>query len=380
MYVLGLMSGTSADGIDAVLATFTGKPHQPKWDLKNTASIAYPSELRKLIIEAGQGVLLSSQEWLDLGEAITELHARAVLVCDPDRRAEIVGCHGQTVFHRPPSFPKRGASWQLIQAPLLATIINLPVVFDFRSQDLALDGQGAPLVPLADEALVGRISGWRALLNLGGIANLTLLPPKCGPDKSSSVLGWDCGPANTFIDLAVSQISQGKLDFDRNGEMASKGSPNLEAIKSWLKEPFFHKRFPKSTGREQFGLKDFERRLAELNFPSSNDLVSTMTTFTAEVIANELKNLSNNLNITPVELLVSGGGSKNLVLMDQIRIRSKGITVLELKKIGIHPEFREALAFALLAWWHSKGVHGNSPSITGARKSSVLGVKVYPAG
>ncbi len=241
MYVLGLMSGTSADGVDAALVSFTGKLSQPRWRLVNTFSIKYPSEIQKLIISVGQGSSLTSSEWLDLSETITEFHSFAAKNCDPDGMASVVGCHGQTVFHRPPNDLYKGATLQLIQAPLLAILLNKNIIFDFRSKDLALGGQGAPLSPFLDLSLIGRGTSWTGILNLGGIANLSLIPPKYGPNRNDDLLGWDCGPANSLIDLAIQKISRGKFTFDKNGSIASKGTSDLKVIEKWLSEDFFQK-------------------------------------------------------------------------------------------------------------------------------------------
>jgi anhydro-N-acetylmuramic acid kinase len=224
MKVLGLMSGTSADGIDAVLAEFSGRPERPRWRILDHQAHPYPALLRERLVGLGQGQPRCAAELLDLAEALTEAQAAAARACDPHGSASLVGCHGQTVWHRPPAQGRRGASWQLLQGPLLAALLERPVVFDFRSADLALGGQGAPLVPPTDDALLGRTGGWRAVLNLGGIANLTLLPPRSGPDRHQPVRGWDCGPANTLLDLAVTRFSQGQLSM--------RGAPGRPAARS----------------------------------------------------------------------------------------------------------------------------------------------------
>ena len=378
MLVLGLMSGTSADGVDAVLAQFSGTPAQPNWKLLNLVSTPYPQDLRDTVIKAGQGLRLNSLEWLELSEAITEAQAQAARACDPNAQAEIVGCHGQTVWHRPPSKDHRGASWQMLQAPLLAQLLQCPVVHDFRSIDLALGGQGAPLVPMADAALLGRVDGWRGVLNLGGISNLTLIPPRNGPDCGASVLGWDCGPANSLVDLAMHQFSKGKLAFDRDGAMAASGRAHAATIERWLKEPFFQLPPPKSTGREQFGQADLENRLQELpGLPTAN-FVATLTAFSAAVVAQDLEKLHAKNGLRPLELVVAGGGSRNPVLMSELRQRCRGMRVHISDELGLRAEAREALAFALLAWWHSLRHPGNAPAITGASKSAVLGVRADP--
>ena len=254
------MSGTSADGIDAVLVEFKGDPAQPKWKIINTTSYEYPSSTREKIIKIGQGLNIDSKDWLELAEEITELNAFAARICDPDSTAEVVGCHGQTVFHRSVKNSSRGGSLQILLGPLLANILNQIVIYDFRSKDIASGGHGAPLVALVDESLVGRLYGWRGVLNLGGIANITIIPPKTGIDKTFECFGWDCGPANSLIDLAIQESTNSSLKFDQNGSLASSGIPKFNIIEKWLQEPFFHLEPPKSTGREQFGLKDLRKR------------------------------------------------------------------------------------------------------------------------
>ncbi|KGG13295.1 MULTISPECIES: anhydro-N-acetylmuramic acid kinase [Prochlorococcus] len=378
MYVLGLMSGTSADGVDASLVEFKGNPYRPKWRLVNSTYTPYSLNLREEIINCGQGLKLNSQRWLELAESITEFHALAARTCDPKGKAVIVGGHGQTVFHRPPCSSKRGASLQLLQAPLLATLLHKPVIYDFRAKDLALGGEGAPLVPLADKALLGRGLGWRGVLNIGGIANISLIPPRFGPDRDFPVLGWDCGPGNTLIDLAVQTVCRGKLTFDCNGLIASKGSPDLYLIEKWLEEPFFKKIPPKSTGRETFGLEDLDRRLTEMSQMTSNDLIATLTVFSACVIAQDLRSLYNTKSILPIELFVAGGGAKNPFLMREIASRCHGIKVQTIDLIGIPVVAREAIAFALLAWWNVLNTPGSSSLTTGVSRPVVLGTKATP--
>ncbi len=378
MFVLGLMSGTSADGVEAVLVEFQGKPTRPRWRLVESVSLPYTSDLRKAVLDVGQGKKISSREWLELAEAITEVHSQAACACDRKGIAELVGCHGQTVWHRPPIKEKLGASLQLLQAPLLAQLLNRAVVHDFRSADLALGGQGAPLVPSVDAAIFRKLSGWGAVLNLGGISNLTLIPPLSGPDRFASVLGWDCGPANTLVDFAVQKITHGALAFDRDGLIASNGSPNEECITGWLKEPFFQKKPPKSTGREKFGFEDMQKRFLASAHLSPEDFVATLTAFSAAVVAQDLDNLNLNDLVRPIELLVSGGGCRNPVMFRELVQRCRGVRVLTIEERGIPIEAREALAFALLAWWHNHQIKGSSPDVTGAQRAVVLGSRVNP--
>jgi anhydro-N-acetylmuramic acid kinase len=366
-----------------VLAWFQGNPRRPHWRIVNSSFLAYPPALRQRLIAVGQGEPCNSASWLDLAEAVTEHHAAAARQCDPRGLADLVGCHGQTVWHRPPAGGRHGASWQVLQGPLLAQLLQRRVIFDFRAADLALGGQGAPLVPPADEALLGRVAGWRALLNLGGIANITLLPPASGPDRRQAVRGWDCGPANTLLDLAVHRFSQGEQGFDRDGTWAAQGRPDQQQIATWLQESYFRQPPPKSTGRELFGGADLERRLAELERAARQrgtelapaDALASLTALSAAAVAQDLSH-----GVRPVEVLVAGGGCRNRTLMAELARRCHGMAVRPLAELGIADNQREALAFALLAWWHQQCHPGNAPSVTGARKACRLGMGVNPAG
>ena len=386
MRVLGLMSGTSADGVDAVLASFSGRPSRPSWRILERSTLPYPPQLREALVAAGQGQPLRASDVLELAEALTDVHGLAAQSCDPNRRAKLVGCHGQTLWHRPPTAERQGASWQLLQATALAQRLQTPVVFDFRAVDLALGGQGAPLVPATDAALLPSIGGWRGLVNLGGIANLTLLPPARGPEANAPVLGWDCGPANTLLDLATHYFSGGTVSFDANGAWARQGQPDEDLIQRWLQEPYLQQAPPKSTGRELFGRSDLAQRLAAMQtqapqpnqqtnqLPNPANALATLTAFSAAVIGQDLA------KGPPVqELLVAGGGCRNGLLMEELQRRCRGTRVRPLAALGIGDSDREALAFALLAWWHALGHPGNLPSVTGASRPAVLGVCVNPA-
>ena len=378
MRVLGLMSGTSADGIDAVLVQFKGNPLKPKWKILNTFSCEYPSTTKNKIIKVSQGLKLNNKDWLELSEEITELNADAAKACDPDSTAKVVGCHGQTVFHRSVKNSERGGSLQILLGPLLANILGKIVIYDFRSKDIALGGHGAPLVALVDESIVGRLYGWRGILNLGGIANLTIIPPKTGIERNSACLGWDCGPANSLIDLAIQDSAKASLKFDKDGSLASLGRPKLNIIEKWLNEPFFHLEPPRSTGREEFGIQDLNNRKQELGDLSKEDLLATLSTFTASIIAQDLDNLFKIKKIRLIELLVAGGGTRNLFLMRQLRRQCRGVLIREINEIGVPSQYREALAFATLSWWHFIGKKCNPNLITGANKSILYGVQVNP--
>jgi anhydro-N-acetylmuramic acid kinase len=267
----------------------------------------------------------------------------------------------------------------MLQAPLLAHRLQRPVVHDFRAADLALGGQGAPLVPRADAALLGPTQGWRALLNLGGIANLTLIPPCSGSDRHAAILGWDCGPANSLIDLGMRHFTNGAQPFDQGGAMAAQGRADEGWIQRWLQEEYFQLAPPKSTGRECFGQDDLKRRLGQLGGASPADAIATLTAFSAAVVAQDLEHLRQKRSIAPIELITAGGGSQNPVLIDELRRRCRGAQIDESSSLGVPTEAREALVFALLAWWHHREHPGNAPTVTGAKREAVLGVRVNPA-
>jgi anhydro-N-acetylmuramic acid kinase len=337
-----------------------------------------------MILAVGQGEAKTAASLLNLSETITKIQAAAALKCDPERQAQLVGCHGQTLWHRPPERSKTGdiqcgASWQMLQAPLLAQLLNRPVISDFRAADLALGGQGAPLVPKADAALLGRTKGWRALLNLGGIANLTLIPPDAGPDRLQPIRGWDCGPANSLIDLAMEHFSNGKECCDQAGRLAAEGDCDEALILRWLAEPYFQLKPPKSTGREVFGRADLTRRLGDMQGRPIANQIATLTAFSAAVVAQDLQQLSHQNHPLPIELLVAGGGSQNLTLMRELNSRCRGLRLRRSDELYLPSQSREAMVFALLAWWHHLGYPGNAPAITGAQHEAVLGVRVNPA-
>ena len=334
------------------------------------------------LVSAGQGEPMPAGVLLELAEAITELQAQTAKACDPRHSAELIGCHGQTVWHRPPAREQKGCRAEgpagRCCRPLCWPMLQRPVVHDFRAADLALGGQGAPLVPMADAALMGRIEGWRALLNLGGIANITLIPPSRGPERGQPVLGWDCGPANSLIDLAISHFSGGRDQFDRGGAWAAQGCADDGMIERWLQEAYFQKSPPKSTGRELFGREDLTRRLHDLSHCSAEDQIATLTAFTAAVVAQDLHNLRTHGRSLPVEMVVAGGGSQNPTLMHQLRIRCRGLRVRPSDELNLPSQSREALVFALLAWWHACRHPGNAPAVTGAERACVLGLRADP--
>ena len=283
-----------------------------------------------------------------------------------------IGSHGQTVWHVPPTDTERGATLQLGDASTLAERTGVPVVSDFRTRDVAAGGHGAPLVPWLDHLLFSTVDRRRAIQNLGGMANVTVLPPL---ESAEPVIAFDTGPGVALIDGAVRRATNGDLPYDRDGAMALRGQVDPALLTSLLDDDYFRAPPPKSTGREHFGGALLDRLVADLDPDPDEeawcDLVATLTAFTARSIAEAYRNwvLPKGLD----EVFLVGGGSNNPALVEAIEEGLDSVPVKNGVELGVDPDAREALAFAFLAWAHLRGICGNIPSVTGAEAPRVLG-------
>lgn len=245
MYVIGLMSGTSVDGIDAALVSIDGEDLQLRVELLAGATYPYPKDLRAEILAVAGGEVLSLDRLADLDAKIATEFARAargIQAESPDRKAELIGSHGQTVFHRPPQRDRLGYSLQLGSGAAIAQHCQLPTVSDFRAADIAAGGHGAPLVPKIDAVLLGHPERHRCVQNLGGIGNVAYIPPQTQPDWETKIIGWDTGPGNILIDLAVRQLTEGQQTYDRGGAWAATGQPHTALVEHWLQQDYFQQR------------------------------------------------------------------------------------------------------------------------------------------
>lgn len=375
MRVIGLMSGTSVDGIDAALVEISGS--QSDLEVKFIAGMTYPypQELRSQILQVCSGASLPMAELADLDDAIAITFAQAALKIQPESEpAALIGSHGQTVYHRPPQASQLGYSLQLGRGALIAHLTGITTVSNFRVADLAAGGQGAPLVPIVDQFLLSHPQAHRCIQNLGGIGNVTYLPP--ATDQPPSILGWDTGPANTLLDLAVQFFSQGRQMYDADGAWAATGTPCLPLVEQWLQQPFFDQPPPKSTGRELFGQEYLQQCLtdAEPYHLSPADLLATLTELTAASIHHSYTQFLPRL---PDQILLCGGGSQNRYLKQRLQTLFEPIPVGCTSEFGLNADFKEAIAFAVLAYWRILGIPGNLPSVTGAKAAVLLG-EVYP--
>ena len=384
MKVIGLISGTSVDGIDSALVEVSGQEQDLQVELLKGETYPYPAELKEQILAVCHGKPLSIEELAQLDDAIAINFALAAQSLQAHTtQAELIGSHGQTVFHRSPTLqPEKkgnniksllGYSLQLGRGALIAHLANIPTVSNFRAADIAAGGEGAPLVPKVDACLLAHPSKHRAVQNIGGIGNVTYLPPTHELDWEQQVCGWDTGPGNALIDLAVQKLTDGRQTYDQNGDWAASGTPCTQLIEKWLEQDFFRQLPPKSTGRELFG----EAYLAQCwqdaggEQLSPADWLATLTQLTVLSIVHSYRSF---LPQMPDEILLCGGGSQNLYLKQSLQAELKSARVLTTSEVGVDVNFKEAIAFAVLAYWRFKSsISGNLPLVTGAKQPMLLG-------
>ena len=382
--VLGMMSGTSADGIDVALVRISGAPPNLNARLLSHASVKYPPALRKEILRVAEQRPLIAGALSQLNFRLGELFAgAAIAACRHFRVAlskiALVGSHGQTIFHQGRPMPYFGSptasTLQIGEPSVIAARTGITTVGDFRPADIALRGQGAPLVPYADYLLYRHTKLGRISLNLGGIANITVLPRAAKPQQ---VLAFDTGPANMLIDALVAHFTQSRLRFDKNARLAMQGRSLPALLDDLLGDPYLKLAPPKSTGREYYG-HAYLKMLFSLGRhyrASPNDLIRAATIFTALSVVDALNRFV--LPTTKIQqLIVSGGGAHNPLILAQLAAALPGIEVLPSGRLGIPEDAKEALAFALLAYETFHQRPANLPSATGARGLAILGKISY---
>lgn len=383
MIVAGVMSGTSADGIDVALVRITGKGYKLRLKLLGHRHFAYPASVRAAVLAAMNADQISVAELSRLNFLLGELYAEAVQKTAQRTgiaKVDLIGCHGQTIYHQGEPAVYRGrkiaSTWQTGEGAVVAARCGIHVVSDFRTADMAAGGKGAPLVPFLDYVLFRDRREGRIVQNLGGIANLTAIPANAQPEQ---VIAFDTGPSNMVIDQ-LTQILFGQ-SYDRDGKIAAGGHILESVVNTVLRNPFFARKPPKTAGREEFGAAFTQQFLRQCGKAAKADVIATATTLTAISIADALKRL-----VLPREkegayreYIVSGGGVNNKTLMAMLAQEASALG-LKLKRtddFGIPSQAKEAVAFAVLAYqtWHRKPA--NIPSATGADKPAVLGKISY---
>jgi len=373
--VIGLMSGTSVDGIDTALVEISGRDLDLKVELIAGETYPYPPQLREQILELGAGAAVSMAELATIDDAISRTFAEAAqLIQVGNQAATLIGSHGQTVYHRPrQGAGELGYSFQLGRGSLIAHLTGITTVSNFRSADIAASGHGAPLVPRVDAYLLSDSREERCIQNIGGISNVTYLPA-VSDNWLSQIRGWDTGPGNSLLDLAVQHFTNGAKTYDENGDWAASGTPCYPLVEKWLSHEYFHLPPPKSTGRELFGVAYLHQCLEDAQgyqfstWPA--DFLATITELTAVSIVH---NYDTFLPRRPHQVLLCGGGSRNIYLKRRLELLLGKVPVSTTDKLGISASFKEAIAFAVLAYWRSIGIPGNLPSVTGASQEVLLG-------
>ena len=374
--IIGLMSGTSVDGIDAVLVDVSGTERDLKVDLIASKTYVYPPALRQQILAVCAGVPLSVEALVGLDDAIAQSFAEAAIAIQANHspKATLIGSHGQTVFHRPPYADQLGYSLQLGRGDVIAHRTGIKTVCNFRAADIAAGGQGAPLVPKFDVCLLSHPTLRRCVQNLGGIGNVAVLPPlDSNTDLGANVKGWDTGPSNVLLDLAITQFTQGAQTYDAGGQWAAQGTICQPLVERWLGQPFFQQAPPKSTGRELFSPAYLAACLtdAQAYQLSEADVLATLTELTAASIVHSYQQV---LDTMPDQVLLCGGGAHNTYLQRRIQtLLGDVIPVLTTDDVGLNADGKEAIAFALLAYWRWHNIPGNLPMVTGARSAVLLG-------
>jgi anhydro-N-acetylmuramic acid kinase len=382
MTVAGIMSGTSADGIDvAVVRIAAGKP-RPRLALLAHEGFEFPATLRRKVLAAMNATATSTAELAQLSWRLGLAYAEAVSATIDlhNVKLDLIGCHGQTLYHQPHAAMYAGrrfaCTWQAAEAAVIAATLGIPVISNFRPADMLAGGQGAPLVPLLDYVLFADAKRGRVLQNIGGIANLTAIPAGTAADQ---VIAFDTGPGNMVMD-ALAQELFGKA-YDLNGALAADGTVIAPVLARALRNPYFRLKPPRTAGREQFGREYAAQFLAAYKRHSSRpqDALATATALTAETIARSYKRFCHPKMKGGVDYIVSGGGARNHTLMAMLaqRLAPLGCDLAASAKFGLPVEAKEAAAFALLAWqtWHH--LPGNVPSATGAARPAILGQVTY---
>ena len=389
MIVAGVMSGTSADGIDVALVRISESElnsrarGEPAIQLLGHATYSYSPRVRRAILSAMNASSARVADLARLNFLLGELYAKAVLATQARFRvkAELVGCHGQTIYHQGEARNFLGrrisTTWQTGEGAIIASRVAVPVVSDFRPADMAVGGKGAPLVPYLDYLWFRDARTGRIVQNIGGIANLTAIPAGARPQD---IIAFDTGPGNMLID-ATTQLLFGR-PYDRNGAIAREGAVLLNVLASAIRHPFFRRKPPKSAGREQFGsafAADFIASCKSAS-PRAEDAVATATALTASSIRTAYQRFVLPLmGRAQVDYLLSGGGAKNetLAAMIEHELSPLGCRVGITDNLGLPAQAKEAVAFALLSYetWHRRP--GNVPSATGARRPAILGDITY---
>ena len=375
MKAVGLMSGTSADGVDVAVCDITGGPGNLKAKLLRGETYAYEAPMRQRILRCCDPNQSRVDEIASLHTDLAEVFAECALSLIhkqglPPEQVDLIGSHGQTLWHNVLPNGRVSASLQAVEAAVLAERTGITVISNMRARDIAAGGQGAPLTGYIDWLLLRHPEHWRAVQNIGGMSNATFLPPL--HNTTDPPIAFDTGPGNALLDIAVSDFTDGAQIYDRGGNFAKQGRVDEEWLEALLRHPYYQRGYPKTTGRETFGAIAARRLVADglERGLTNSEIIATMTALTASGIADAYQRFAP----APVkEVILGGGGRHNPVMVGMLQALVAPAKVLTHEDVGMDSDFKEALVFAVLAYetWH--GRPGTLPALTGASHASVLG-------
>ncbi|HVP43435.1 MAG TPA: anhydro-N-acetylmuramic acid kinase [Terriglobales bacterium] len=385
MIVAGVMSGTSADGINVAIVRCLGRGLRTRFEVLSHHEFAYSAAVRRAILQAMNARSASVADLSRLNFLLGELYAGAVVRAQKRARMNVglVGCHGQTIYHQGAPAPFLGqrvaCTWQSGEGAVIAARLGVPVVSDFRPADMANGGQGAPLVPFLDYLVYRHRRRGRIVQNLGGIANLTAIPARAAPED---VLAFDTGPGNMVIDAVTERLFSRK--YDRDGRIAAAGGVLQDVVQELLRHPFFRRRPPKTAGREQFGREFVSRFMRLCGRAPKRDIVATATALTAASIGDALRRFVIRQPGAAVprkfrDYIATGGGARNRTLMGMLeeQVAPLGLRLRDPEDFGVPSTAKEAVAFAVLAYQTWRRRPGSIPAATGARRAAILGKVSY---
>jgi anhydro-N-acetylmuramic acid kinase len=378
--VAGVMSGTSADGIDVAVVRVLGRGFRTRFELLHHQAFPYSPRVRRAVLAMMNADKASVADLARLNFLLGDLYADAVRASAKHAHlaVDLVGCHGQTIYHQGTARTYLGhniaCTWQTGEGAVIAARTGIPVVSDFRPADMAAGGTGAPLVPFLDYLLYRHRRRGRIVQNIGGIANLTAIPAKAAPQQ---VIAFDTGPGNMVMDAVTERLFA--RPFDRHGRIAARGRVLDVVVSELMRQQFFRRRPPKTAGREEFGREFVAGFLRRCQRARKEDVVATATALTAYSIADAVRAF-----VAPAgdkrfrEMIVSGGGAKNNTLMSMLAAELTGLKLRTSDEFGLPSEAKEAVAFAILAYQTWRRVPSNIPAATGAKRPAVLGKISYP--
>lgn len=382
MIVAGVMSGTSADGINVAMVRVLGRGAAIRFSLLAEAQFEYPEAVRKAVLAVMNAPAASVPDISRLNFLLGQLYADAVLATKKRhgiRKLELIGCHGQTIYHQGEALEYLGTpvavTWQTGEGAVVAQRTGVPVVSDFRPADMAAGGKGAPLVPMLDHIVYRHRTRGRILQNIGGIGNLTAVPAGA---KLEDLIAFDTGPGNMVIDACMEKLYRKR--YDQDGRVAATGKPLDNIVSELLRNPYFKQKPPKTAGREEFGVEYVERFLRRCGRARKEDVIATATALTVRTIAESVKTfVLRKQEGNYKDFVVAGGGSRNGTLMKMLtaELRPLGLGIRDSADFGVPAESKEAIAFAVLAYLTWNRQPGNVPAATGAKKAAILGKISY---